>query len=1159
MEQRHTRFSVYRDRPALTRRYQRIAVLCALFLCVVSRYLTVNAPAVDYVTQVKPLLRERCYSCHGTLKQESGLRLDSGALIRQGGDSGPIVLATDPSGSPLLERISAQDPGHRMPPIGKPLSAEQIQLMREWVAAGSPSPADEQPEEDPRQHWAFRLPVRPTLPIIPRPDWAYNPIDQLVYAVYDREQLTPAQDADPAVRLRRVYLDLIGLPPDTAELAAFLEDPSQDHYLRVVDRLLASPQYGERWGRHWMDVWRYSDWYGRRKENDVRNSAPQIWRWRDWIVNSLNQDKSYARMVEEMLAADELAATDDSAWPATGYLIRNYYSLNPNEWMRHSVEYTGKAFLGLTFNCAHCHDHKYDPITHEDYFRMRAFFEPLGIRQDRIPGQPDPPPYPPYVYSGSRKAVRVGMVRVYDERPDVETWFYTGGDERNKDKQRGSIAPGVPAFLADLFPEIKPVNLPLSGWYPGARPNIQKAILEEQQQAIAAAEQRALQLTAQPVDTRDLEQQVTAAQDAFQRELAAAIQSGQPGALVGKQSLYLEAVEGRRIVQNELPNLKTLPVGTEISFQLRILQDQHVNFQLARDTVKGLTALYVSFVAGTINSYRAGTEYQEFVAGTYNFSGGENHFKVTLVIDPPQDQALLSVQLMGSDRVLVKPVPIALNGWNPTSNPNQPFTFDCRTGTKALVDQVTLVAGKQKFSWGFEPPRFTDGEDVAGIDGWVIHPQSIAPASSFVSMIAACESARESYTRLKRAETAFQAASLGAQVAQRGVAANRLKLVSLQATIAADNAQRVAAKSPKTAALARAAYRHELAANLAMAQWQIMEARFEMGRAQALPDTDQQKAARLKQYEKQLATARKQEQATTSRRAKAAESAAYTRLSRVTLQQSTGRRSSLARWITHPRNPLTPRVAVNHIWLRHFQSPLVESVYDFGRNGKTPTHPALLDWLAVELVANQWSMKHLHRLMVTSHVYQLGDGAAVQTANREKDRDNRWLWHRNQGRMEAEVIRDSLLFLSGRLNQTLGGQVLLNTESTSTRRRSLYYEVYPEAGGNMAFAELFDPANPGECFRRSATVVPQQALALSNSQLIHAASAATTRQIDAATPTAFIHAAFRHILARNETDTELAACLEFWKKQQQELQNESQVRESLVRVLFNHNDFVTIR
>ena len=1155
MEQLRTRHPVRSIRMRL-----RVVTPCAMLLLTTSWQLAVNAEPVDYARQIKPLFQERCYACHGSLKQEAGLRLDSGALIRRGSASGPIVLAATPDASALLERISSDDTEHRMPPIGKPLTAEQIQIIRAWVAAGSPSPADEQPEQDPRQHWAFQRPVRPALPEIARSQWARNPIDVLLHARYDREHLAPVADAEPAVRLRRVYLDLVGLPPRPEELVAFLADPSAEQYGRVVDRLLASPRYGERWGRHWMDVWRYSDWYGRRKENDVRNSAPQIWRWRDWIVNSLNSDKSYARMVEEMLAADELAATDDSTWPATGYLIRNYYSLNPNEWMRHSVEYTGKAFLGLTFNCAHCHDHKYDPITHEDYFRMRAFFEPMGVRQDRVPGQPDPPPYPPYVYSGSRKVVRVGMVRVFDERPDVETWFYAGGDERNKDKQRGSIAPGVPAFLANLFPEIRPIDLPLSGWYPGARPTIQNAVLEQQQRAVAVAATRAANIAGQKVDTRDLEKQLADARTEFERELQQAIKSGQPGALVGKQSLYLDAMQGRRIVQNQLPDLTSLPVGTRISFQLRILKDQHVNFQLARDTEKNLTALYVSFVAGKINSYRSGGGgFQEFVAGSYNFGGGEDHFKVTLLIDTPRDQAVLTVQLVGSDRPLVEAQPIALNGWNPTKNPHQPFTFDCRTGTKALVDQVELVAGDQQFHWGFELPRFTDGEDVEGIDGWVIHPQSVAPASSVVSMIAACESARESYTRLKQAETALDAASLGTTVAEQGVTANRLKLASLRATIAADNAQRAKAPVAEIEALSREAYRRQLASALAMAEWRMMEARFELGRAQALPDSDKQKAVQIKQYEQQRATAKKQQQETKAKRAQAAESTDYARLSRVTLKQSTGRRSALARWITDPRNPLTPRVAVNHIWLRHFHAPLVESVYDFGRNGKPPTHPALMDWLAVELVENDWSMKHLHRLMVTSRAYQLGDSSVGQTSNMDRDRDNRWLWRRNQGRMESEVIRDSLLFLSGRLDQTLGGQVLLNTQSMSTQRRSLYYEVYPEAGGNMAFAELFDPPNPGECFRRSTTVVPQQALALSNSQLIHVASAETVKQIAAEGPEAFIRAAFLHLLSRAATTRELATCLTFWEQQEQELKSEDQVRESLVRVLFNHNDFVTIR
>jgi hypothetical protein len=218
-----------------------------------------------------------------------------------------------------------------------------------------------------------------------------------------------------------------------------------------------------------------------------------------------------------------------------------------------------------------------------------------------------------------------------------------------------------------------------------------------------------------------------------------------------------------------------------------------------------------------------------------------------------------------------------------------------------------------------------------------------------------------------------------------------------------------------------------------------------------------------------------------------------------------------------------------------------------------------LDWLAVELVENGWSMKRLHRLMVSSRAYQLGDLSSGQASNIERDKDNRWLWRRNRGRMEAEVIRDSVLFLAGRLDPTIGGQVLLNTRAMSTGRRSLYYEVYPEAGGHTAFAELFDPPDPGECFRRSTTVVPQQALALSNSELIHSASAEMAGRIRATGAEAFIVAAFVEILSRPVTRVEMAACLAFWKRQAGELKNEERVRESLVRVLFNHNDFVTIR
>ena len=228
-----------------------------------------------------------------------------------------------------------------------------------------------------------------------------------------------------------------------------------------------------------MDVWRYSDWYGRRYVPDVWNSAPQVWRWRDWIVRSLNEDHGYDRMLQEMLAADEICPADYQADHATGYLIRNWYALNPNDWMRNIVEHTGKAFLGLTFNCAHCHDHKYDPIAQEDYFRFRAFFEPIGIRQDRVPGEADPGAFQEYDYGKLRKIQRLGAVRIFDQNPEAPTWFYTGGDERNRVKDRGSIAPGVPAFLAEGLPKIEPVALPPPAWYPGLRSGIQDMLLAE--------------------------------------------------------------------------------------------------------------------------------------------------------------------------------------------------------------------------------------------------------------------------------------------------------------------------------------------------------------------------------------------------------------------------------------------------------------------------------------------------------------------------------------------------------------------------------------------------------------------------------------------------------------------------------------------------------
>lgn len=1124
---------------------------------------TTSAAAAEslYTRHVRPLLAERCYACHGALKQEAGLRVDTGALVRKGSDNGPIVNFSVVDESVLLDRLTSENDGYRMPPEGNPFTADEIDHLKKWISTGAASPKNEVPEADPSDHWAFRTPIRPVIPTGSNDSWSRNPIDQFIGKQHDALGLTAAEDASDEHLLRRVTLDLIGTPPTTAQLQNFRDEPTPQHFLQVVDQLLQSPHYGERWARHWMDIWRYSDWYGRRYQNDVRNSAPQIWRWRDWIVDSLNQDKSYARMIQEMLAADEIAADDDSTWAATGYLVRNYYSLNPNEWMRHNVEYTGKAFLGLTFNCAHCHDHKYDPILHDDYFRMRAFFEPIGIRQDRVAGEAEPPPFEVYKYGGSRKAVRTGMVRIFDQQPDAVTWFYTGGDERNRLQERGSIEPGVPEFLKIPLPEIAPIDLPMTGWYPGSRSHIQKAVMNECTEEIEAAETALNKARSQATDAAPLLADLSAAQQEFDAAVQKAVAAGEQGALDGRQSLLLDGLSGRQIVQRELSNLNDLPDGTTIAFRLRILDDSHFNFQLARDTSKSLTALYLGFVQGTIKAYRPGT-FSEFVVANYSPTEFSEPLHITLTIHPADDVAKLRI-LSGTDNLpLVSGVDIALNAWNPSKNPHQPLTFDCRPGTRVLIDDVTVTADDQKWQWDFETPLFADGQNIAGVQGWTVHSLSAAAGTSAVSAIAGCRSATTEYQKLCAVRATVHAATRSVENARLRLDAAKLWADSIRATIAADNAQRDSADEETVAELSRRAWSAQQKSDESTALWQVADAEHQLGLRQSISDPDDSTKKEVADLQSKLAKARTDLKSAREQIASTPTSVEYRRLSPTSSMQSTGRRRALAEWITDPRHPLTPRVAVNHIWLRHFHTPLVESVYDFGRNGKKPTHPELLDWLAVELVENNWSMKHIHRLIVTSRTYQMTTSLRGLDANRDVDEENRSLWRMNPGRMEAEMIRDSVLAIAGTLTHEIGGEVRPNTEALTTYRRSLYYEVYPESGGNNAMAEVFDAPDPGECFRRTSTVMPQQALALSNSQLIHSAGKSTVAAIGVVTevddPT-FVTQAFRRILSRTPSSEEQMAAIRFLQDQTQQTSSPNTARESLVRVLFNHNDFVTIR
>ncbi len=350
-----------------------------------------------YRQQVAPIFAAHCAGCHGATVQRSGLDLRTEESALRGGVRGPAITPGNPDKSVLLRMIKhLDDPG--MPLGGDKLPEAQIAIISRWIESlqprtvasaegGAPVRAQGTPiTEKDRQFWSFQKPVRPTPPAVRNRRWMRNEIDRFVLARLEQNQLAPSKPADPRVLLRRVYFDLTGLPPSPEEVAAFVRNPSELAYRKVVEHLLASQHYGERWGRHWLDLARYADSGGYEFDYD----RPHAWRYRDYVIKSFNEDKPYSQFIREQLAADEISPNDAHALIATGF-CRNGPTVDNavNEETRMDelddmVTTTSSVFLGLTVGCARCHDHKYDPIPQKDYYRMQAIFFPFEKKEQAL-------------------------------------------------------------------------------------------------------------------------------------------------------------------------------------------------------------------------------------------------------------------------------------------------------------------------------------------------------------------------------------------------------------------------------------------------------------------------------------------------------------------------------------------------------------------------------------------------------------------------------------------------------------------------------------------------------------------------------------------------------------------------------------------------------
>jgi hypothetical protein len=344
-----------------------------------------GAIQVDFERDIAPIFRESCITCHGEQPQ-AGLRLDSLAAVLQGGASGKAVVPGDSKGSSLLRRLTGQDKP-QMPFGADPLPEKQIALVRAWIDQMSAKDAAVVAGPGPRKHWAYIKPVRPEPPAVSHPQWVRNPIDNFVLARLDREGLKPSPEASRETLIRRLSLDLIGLPPTPAEVDAFLADRSPDAYEKLVDRLLASPHYGERWARPWLDLARYADSNGYEKDD------PRVaWKYRDWVIKALNEDKSFRDFTIEQIAGDMLPNPSTDQLVATGFhrntMLNKEGGVDHEEYRYYTlvdrVNTTASVWLGTTLACAQCHNHKFDPFTQKDYYRMMAFYDNSVYREVTI-------------------------------------------------------------------------------------------------------------------------------------------------------------------------------------------------------------------------------------------------------------------------------------------------------------------------------------------------------------------------------------------------------------------------------------------------------------------------------------------------------------------------------------------------------------------------------------------------------------------------------------------------------------------------------------------------------------------------------------------------------------------------------------------------------
>jgi hypothetical protein len=1006
---------------------------------------------IDFARDIQPIFEKSCSPCHFGQKPKGELRLDDKKLALKGGISGTVIVPGKSQDSRLITRVLGLNGEKRMPLGGEPLKPGQIELIKRWIDEGAIWPDDGWADGRIQKHWAYLAPIRPAMPSVKISGWVKNPIDRFILARLEKEGLTPSPEADRTTLLRRLSLDLTGLPPTPQEVDAFLKDVSSNAYEKQVERLLASPHYGERWGRQWLDAARYADSDGYEKDK-----PRWVWFYRDWVINSLNQDKPYDQFIIEQIAGDLLPNAGQNQMVATGFLrnsmINEEGGIDPEQFrmeaMFDRMDAIGKSVLGITIQCAQCHNHKFDPLKQEEYYRMFAFLN--NSHESNIA-----------VYTPQEQMKRAN---IFSQMREIEAGL----------KER------TPHWQERMVEWEEKVKKDQPQW----------VILKPKVEEISTGGQRYIPLE----------------DDSF---LAL-------GYAPTKHRVKM-------IVNTDVQNIT--------AFRLELLNDPNLPLGGPGRSIKGTGALTEFDVDAAPLSDPKKVTRIKVVKATADFNQPEKE------LEPIFDDKSKRKRVTG-------PIGFAFDGKDETA-----WGIDAGPGLRNQPRKAVFVAEKPISNEGGTILTFYLRQNHGGWNS--------------------DDNQNNNLGRMRLSLTTFPDA----------VADPLPENVRRILSIPREN------RTPAQAQAVFSYWRTTVFPEWAIANKQIAElwkqhpegsSQLVLNEREKLRETHLLKRGDFLRLDKEVVPG-------------------VPAFLHSLPENAPPNRLTFANWLVDRNSPTTARALVNRIWQSYFGTGIVATSEDLGKQSEAPSHPELLDWLAVEFMSpleragkresgragrlsgkageresgkagqrnpqsairnpqsGGWSLKHIHRLIVTSATYR--QSSKVTPGLLAKDPYNRLLSRGPRFRVEAEIVRDIALATSGLLNPQVGGPSVFppspeflyqppasygpkiwdEAKDEARYRRGIYTFRYRSVPYPML--QTFDAPNGDiSCVRRAKSNTPLQALTTLNEPLfIEAARALALKTVKEGgiTDALRLDFAFRRVLARKPAPRESAELLNLLNRQRE--------------------------